>query len=133
MTTFIATRRVVLGGMAGLAALGSRATRLAAAGPLSLNIIDVAGKLQLTQRAIEEYARAKPKLVSAISFSQAPAPELPGKIKAQQDAGRVDIDLVLTGTDALVGRHRPEAVGAARAPTTPPRCPTWTRSTSPAR
>ena len=34
-------------------------------------------------------------------FRQAPAPELPGKIKAQQDAGRVDIDLVLTGTDAL--------------------------------
>jgi putative spermidine/putrescine transport system substrate-binding protein len=28
-------------------------------------------------------------------------PELPGKIKAQQEAGRVDIDLVLTGTDAL--------------------------------
>jgi putative spermidine/putrescine transport system substrate-binding protein len=42
-----------------------------------------------------------PTLVSKVSFSQAPAPELPGKLKAQQDAGRVDIDLVLTGTDAL--------------------------------
>jgi putative spermidine/putrescine transport system substrate-binding protein len=40
-------------------------------------------------------------MVSRISFTKAPAPELPGKIKAQQDANRVDIDLVLTGTDAL--------------------------------
>ena len=101
MTTFIATRRVVLRGMAGLAALGGRATRLAAAGPVSLNIIDVAGNLQLTRQAFDEYARMKPQLVSSISYSQAPAPELPGKIKAQQAAGSVDIDVVLTGTDAL--------------------------------
>jgi len=39
--------------------------------------------------------------VSRITFTKAPAPELPGKIKAQQDANRVDIDMVLTGTDAL--------------------------------
>jgi len=69
--------------------------------PVALNVIDVAGQLQLTQRAMEEYAKANPKLVSKIAFSQAPAPELPGKIKAQQAAGRVDIDLVLTGTDGL--------------------------------
>jgi putative spermidine/putrescine transport system substrate-binding protein len=50
---------------------------------------------------MEDFAKANPKLVSKIGFSQAPAPELPGKLKAQQDAGRVDIDLVLTGTDAL--------------------------------
>ena len=66
-----------------------------------LNVIDVAGQLQLTQGAMEHYAKANPKLVSKITFSQAPAPELPGKLKAQQDAGRVDIDLVLTGTDGL--------------------------------
>jgi putative spermidine/putrescine transport system substrate-binding protein len=34
-------------------------------------------------------------------FTKAPAPEVPGKIKAQQDAGRVDIDMVIVGTDAL--------------------------------
>ena len=39
--------------------------------------------------------------VSRITFTKAPAPELAGKIKAQQNAGRVDIDLVLTGTDGL--------------------------------
>ncbi|HXA22912.1 MAG TPA: extracellular solute-binding protein [Acetobacteraceae bacterium] len=103
MTT---TRRGLIGGAAGLAAFGARGTLAATApalpsAPVALNVIDVAGQLQLTQRAMEEYAKANPKLVSKISFSQAPAPELPGKIKAQQDAGRVDIDLVLTGTDGL--------------------------------
>ena len=69
--------------------------------PVSLNVIDVAGQLQLVQRALETFASQNPKLISHINFSQAPAPELPGKIKAQQNAGQMDIDLVLTGTDAL--------------------------------
>jgi putative spermidine/putrescine transport system substrate-binding protein len=92
--------------VAGLATFGTRGALAAAPlalppAPVMLNVIDVAGQLQLTQRAMEQYAKANPKVVSKISFSQAPAPELPGKIKAQQDAGRVDIDLVLTGTDGL--------------------------------
>jgi putative spermidine/putrescine transport system substrate-binding protein len=106
MISMTTTRRGLIGGAAGLAAFGARGTRAGTAPalpstPVALNVIDVAGQLQLTQRAMEEYAKANPKLVSKISFSQAPAPELPGKIKAQQDAGRVDIDLVLTGTDGL--------------------------------
>jgi putative spermidine/putrescine transport system substrate-binding protein len=100
------SRRAVLGGMAGLAALRVGSARAAAspplpAAPVTLNVVDVAGQLQLTQRAMDDFARTNPKLVSRITYSQAPAPELPGKLKAQQDAGRVDIDLVLTGTDAL--------------------------------
>ena len=97
------TRRHVLGATLGLAAawpIGARAQGLPSA-PVTLNIVDVAGNLALTQKAIETYRKAKPNLVSKITFTKAPAPELPGKIKAQQDAGRVDIDLVLTGTDAL--------------------------------
>ncbi len=104
MNHITATRRAILGAMAGLAA----ATKARAASapalpsePVSLNVVDVAGQLQLTQRAMEDFAKANPKLVSNIAFSQAPAPELPGKLKAQQSADRVDIDLVLTGTDAL--------------------------------
>ncbi len=98
------TRRTVLGGLAGLAGIGSARAAAAPAlpaQPVSLNVVDVAGQLQLTQRAMEDFAKANPKLVSKIGFSQAPAPELPSKIKAQQNAGQVDIDLVLTGTDAL--------------------------------
>lgn len=69
--------------------------------PVTLNVIDVAGNLALTQDAIENYRAKNPKLVSKITFTKAPSPELAGKIKAQQGAGRSDIDLVLTGTDAL--------------------------------
>src|SRR5262249_21630999 len=99
-------RRTLLGGLAGLAALRAGRARAVSAPalpsvPVALNVIDVAGQLQLTQAAMEGFAKANPKLVSKITFSQAPAPELPGKLKAQQAAGRVDIDLVLTGTDGL--------------------------------
>ncbi len=69
--------------------------------PVTLSIIDVCGNFALSQAAMNNYAAAKPQLVSRFAFTQAPAPELPAKIKAQQQAGRVDIDLVLTGTDAL--------------------------------
>jgi putative spermidine/putrescine transport system substrate-binding protein len=69
--------------------------------PVSLNIVDVAGNLALTQKAIEAYRDKNPNLVSQISFSKAPAPELPGKLKAQQDANHLDIDGVLTGIDVL--------------------------------
>jgi len=98
------TRRHLIGATLGLAFCpwGVRAQGIALPNsPVTLNIVDVAGNLALTQKAIEAYRKAKPNLVSKISFTKAPAPELPGKIKAQQDAGRVDIDLVLTGTDAL--------------------------------
>jgi putative spermidine/putrescine transport system substrate-binding protein len=106
--TDLTTRRALLGGIAGATALGAAVPRARAAAlpalptsPVTLNVIDVAGQLQLTQHAIETFVKDNPTLVSKVSFSQAPAPELPGKLKAQQDAGRVDIDLVLTGTDAL--------------------------------
>src|SRR5436309_6229351 len=69
--------------------------------PVTLNIVDVAGNLALTQDAIEQFRSKHPQLLSKISFTKAPAPELPGKLKAMQDAGRSDIDMVLTGTDFL--------------------------------
>ena len=117
--TFKPTRRaVVAGGVAGLAGSMTMDWRAFAqslpTSPVTLNIVDVAGNLALTQKAIENYRNKNPNLVSRITFTKAPAPELPGKIKAQQDANRVDIDLVLTGTDALVGRRRPEALDADR-------------------
>lgn len=98
------SRRQFLGGVAGLAAMApglAQAQLALPKAPVSLNIVDVAGNLALTQKAFEAYRRAKPDLVSRMTFTKAPAPELPGKIKAQQGAGRIDIDLVLTGTDAL--------------------------------
>jgi putative spermidine/putrescine transport system substrate-binding protein len=98
-------RRQFAGGLAGAAALGvapafAQAPALPSA-PVALSIVDVAGNLALTQKAFELYRTKNPNRVSRLTFTKAPAPELPGKIKAQQDAGRVDIDMVLTGTDAL--------------------------------
>ena len=96
-TTTIArrVRRITL-------ALGLTLSAAAAvAAPVSLNVVDVAGNLQLTRGAIEAFREKNPNLVSNVTFTNAPAPQLPGKIKAMQAAGRSDIDLVLTGTDAL--------------------------------
>ncbi len=89
-------------GAAGLAALGGRSFAAAAPkAPVTINIIDVAGNLALTRPAFDAYRAEKPNFVSTMTFLQSPAPELPAKIKAQQNAGRLQIDLVLTGTDAL--------------------------------
>src|SRR5579871_380790 len=106
MTSTMFDRRSLLGGMAGLAALGTSRARAAAVPPLpsapvAINVIDVAGQLQLTQAAMDGFAKANPKLVSKITYTQATAPQLPAKLKAEQAAGQMDIDLVLTGTDGL--------------------------------
>ena len=77
-----------------------------AADPVTINIVDVAGNLALTQKAFEAFRDANPGLVANMTFTNAPAPQLPGKIKAMQAAGRSDIDLVLTGTDALAAGNQ---------------------------
>jgi putative spermidine/putrescine transport system substrate-binding protein len=74
---------------------------VAAQSPVTINVVDVAGNLALTQDAMQNFATKNPKLIAKINFTKAPAPELPGKLKAMQAAGRSDIDLVLTGTDFL--------------------------------
>jgi putative spermidine/putrescine transport system substrate-binding protein len=68
---------------------------------VTLNILDVAGDLQLTQGMIDSYVAAHKDEISKVTYSKATAPELVGKVKAQQSANRVDIDLVLTGVDGL--------------------------------
>ncbi len=88
-------------GASGVLSSGARAQAPKPASPLAITIVDVAGNLALTQRAFEAYGRAKPENVARFNFTKAPAPELPAKLRAQQGANRVDIDLVLTGTDAL--------------------------------
>lgn len=99
------SRRIVVGGLAGAAALGATGARAQAPAlprsPITLNVIDVGGALALVQKPLENFRAAKPNLVSRMTFTKAPAPELPGKIKAMQDARRVDLDLVLGGMDVL--------------------------------
>lgn len=95
-------RRDILAGTAALATIRPAwAQTSKPRSPLAITVVDVAGNLALTQKAFESYRQAKPEMVSRFTFSKAPAPELPAKLRAQQAANRVDIDLVLTGTDAL--------------------------------
>ena len=102
-------RRTFLGGVAGVAGVAGLAHAPAAfaqqlklpSSPLGISIIDVGGALALVQQPLENYAKANPKLVSRMTFTKAPAPELPAKLKAQQAAGRVDIDFVIGGLDVL--------------------------------
>jgi putative spermidine/putrescine transport system substrate-binding protein len=97
-------RRWVLAAVAaalGAAVLVPVGVTTAAAAPVTLNIVDVAGNLALTQDAIDAYVKKNPDRISKVTYTKAPAPELPGKLKAMQGAGRSDIDLVLTGTDFL--------------------------------
>jgi putative spermidine/putrescine transport system substrate-binding protein len=68
---------------------------------VTLNVLDVAGDLQLTQGMIDDFVTKNTGVVSRVTYSKATAPELVGKVKAQQNANRVDIDLVLTGVDGL--------------------------------
>ena len=69
--------------------------------PVNLQILDVAGNLQLTKPMIENYRKANPDKIGTVDYLTATAPELAGKLKAQQDAGKVDIAMVLTGTDGM--------------------------------
>ena len=90
--------------MAAAATLTSGAADVAAQAPKSpvtINVVDVAGNLALTQDAMQNFASKNPNLVAKINFTKAPSPELPGKLKAMQAANRSDIDLVLTGTEFL--------------------------------
>jgi putative spermidine/putrescine transport system substrate-binding protein len=68
---------------------------------VTLNILDVAGNLQLTQGMIDQFSGQNKDQIAKVTYSKATAPELVGKIKAQQSANRVDISLVLTGVDGL--------------------------------
>jgi putative spermidine/putrescine transport system substrate-binding protein len=69
--------------------------------PVTLNVLDVAGNLQLTQGMLDNFVKEHSDIVSKVVPTKATAPELAAKIQAQQQAGNLQIDLVLTGTDGL--------------------------------
>src|SRR5258708_6883621 len=114
------SRRTLLGGLAAgaaaapvLAACGAPSSPASSASapatslaqtpskPVTLNILDVAGNLQLTKPAIEAFKAKHPEIISAFTTSTGTAPDLAPKVQAQQQAGNAQIQLVLTGTDGL--------------------------------
>jgi putative spermidine/putrescine transport system substrate-binding protein len=78
--------------------------------PVELNILDVAGNLQLTQAMIDEFAAEHPDVISKVNYTKATAPEMPGKLQAEQRGGSSQTHLVLTGTDGLASVIEQELV-----------------------
>ena len=68
--------------------------------PITISILDNGGEYASTGAIIETAEKAFPNKVKEIKLQRGLALETPAKIKAQQDAGRADINLVLTGQDA---------------------------------
>ncbi len=91
---------VVMSFVALSAILGGTPRSASAQQPIAISILDNGGDLASTGVIIENYKKAFPNKVKEIKIQRGPAPETPAKIKAQQDAGRADINLVLTGQDA---------------------------------
>jgi putative spermidine/putrescine transport system substrate-binding protein len=65
--------------------------------PITLNVIDAGGDLQLSQAAIDAFVHAHPNLVRHVTYSKSTGPELAGKIQAQQRAGRAQYNVVVAG------------------------------------
>jgi putative spermidine/putrescine transport system substrate-binding protein len=78
--------------------------------PVELNILDVAGNLQLTQGMIDEFVAQHPDIVSKVNYTKATAPDMPGKLQAEQRGGSSQTHLVLTGTDGLASVIEQELV-----------------------
>jgi putative spermidine/putrescine transport system substrate-binding protein len=69
--------------------------------PVTLTVLDVSGDLISTKELIENFKQQHPEIVSDVKYLTADSPSLVGKVKAQQNSGHVDIDLVLTGNDGI--------------------------------
>src|SRR5450756_2254974 len=69
--------------------------------PVTLNLVDVSGDTVVAQPMIEAYMKKFPQYLSKVNFGTGDATEIAGKLKAQQAAGVSQIDMVLTGNDAL--------------------------------
>ena len=116
MTTSTRSGRFVIGGIAAALAMGvaacgapSNAAQSASAkdvpdkpkSAVTLNILDIAGNLQLTKGMIENFQKANPDIVKKVTYTTAPAPSMAGKLQAEQQGGNSTTSLVLSGTDGL--------------------------------
>ncbi len=100
------TRRAVMAGIAGsafvdMSALAQGALKLPTS-PVSLNFVDVAGNLALTQQALETYGKAE----AASGLATSPSPRrrrrsCRARSRRSRTPGASTSTCVLTGTDAL--------------------------------
>jgi len=69
--------------------------------PIAVTILDGAGNLVGSQPIFQRFADENPELISDISFETAAAPDVAGKVRAQQLAGEPDTSVVIGGPDVL--------------------------------
>jgi len=70
--------------------------------PVTIQVFDVCGCDKISKAILTNYQKANPDKVVNIEYPpRGQAPELAGKIKAQQDAGKLDIALVFSGYDGM--------------------------------
>lgn len=69
--------------------------------PITLTILDVSGDLLTSKPSIQAFVANNPSLVGKVDFETGAPTDVAGKVQAQQNAGSVNIDLVLTGGDGL--------------------------------
>ncbi len=86
-----------------LAACGSSSSPSGSASqPVSLQIVDAGGYMSMAKPMIESYRKAHPDKVSSITYlPRVQAPDLPGRIKTEQAAGKVQTSLILSGYDGV--------------------------------
>jgi putative spermidine/putrescine transport system substrate-binding protein len=65
--------------------------------PVTLSIMEAGGDLASVQVILDNYKKAFPNKFKNILIQRVPEPELSAKIKIQQDAGRLDVNLIMTG------------------------------------
>ena len=69
--------------------------------PITLNIIDVSGSMQLVGDSIDQFKTANPGLIGDVVVKSSTALEVPSLLKAQILAEDVKTDLIFTGIDGL--------------------------------
>ncbi|HEY0755236.1 MAG TPA: extracellular solute-binding protein [Ktedonobacteraceae bacterium] len=84
-----------------LEACGSSTTSTTKTPKLTVQVLDGGGTLQLVKQILLNYQKTYPDKVNFQFLPSATAPTVPGKIKAQEDAHKQDIALVLGGYDLV--------------------------------
>ncbi len=69
--------------------------------PVTLDVLDVGGILNFTRPLFEECQQRNSDVIAKLNFTEAPSTEAVSQIRAQQAASKVNVDLVLSGTDAI--------------------------------
>ncbi|WP_238886341.1 ABC transporter substrate-binding protein [Clostridium sp. YIM B02551] len=69
--------------------------------PITLNIIDISGSMQLVGDAIDQFKAANPGLIGEVVVKKSTALEAPSLLKAQLLAEDMQTDLIFTGIDGL--------------------------------